>query len=649
MLSINQESSVYYEWILGAKDPIGLLLSACVSSKSGSAAFYEPTSDHSWMDLVRGYPEHNWEPAILASEWGGVTSEQGHVVSRGDRQWAVIPVRRNNLLLGVFICDDTQATLQSALNIQRMFQAVYAWAEAMQPEDRWKFAEKSTERWLVCDKKGIYWWNEAMYSWLNGPPQETEARWPSWLCPDSQIRRVEFWLSLAKNESWSGPVTGEDTNKPMWWQISSLDNGKFLVRVNTYDELSSNAFAKSHWQTHDPVTGLPRQSVMSQGWRADGSNEWGFAVWSVDNFHILNQTQGMVVGDKVLEIAANTINRALPQGWHLWRGRAETFYGMGPSFPGNSDWYSQTLTIDTPITGLPDIRCSIGLTSGSDYRTCMLAAQEALEFAQESNGHQAVWNSSERRLRTPNAVAAAVAVMDPSVSCNIVYLPIMTTSEPQKIQAFEALLRWHHPYWGIMTPDMFWREAERTDTIHRIGPWMIETLLKQIKAWQSMGHQAIEVHANVSAAQIQNPAFTDFLTAATKDFDWNGAKLMLEIPEREVHLALDAWRRYQPQWEKLGIGIVLDDWGTGPTANAWLSELSINRVKLSSSLVHSIKDPRQRYSLKGLVSWLHHCGYSVIADGIESSEQKQWASDIGCDAYQGYLNTRDRKVVRWKK
>lgn len=649
MLSTNLEASIYYRWIQGAKDPVGLLLRSCITSDKSSAAFYEPNAANSWMELVRGYPEQNWEPAILASEWGGISSHEGHTVNRGGREWAVIPVHKNNTLIGVFISDDIDTSLGGAPHIQRMFQAVYAWAEAMQPEDRWKFAEKSTERWMVCDKKGLHWWNETLHSWMGGAPQEGSAHWPAWISSESPVRRVEFWLSLAKNETWTGPVSGDDDSRPMWWQVSTLENGKFLVRVNTYDELSANTLAKTHWQTHDPVTGLPRQSVMSQNWRIDGAPEWGFAVWAVDNFHILNQTQGMLVGDKVLDIAATTINRALPQGWHLWRGRAETFYGMGPASSGTSDWYTQTLTIDTPITGVPDIRCSIGLTAGSDYKTCLLAAQEALEFAQASNGHQAVWNSSERRLRTPNAVAAAVAVMDPSVSCNIVYLPIMTTSEPQRIQAFEALLRWHHPYWGILTPDMFWREAERTDTIHRIGPWMIDTLLKQIKAWQSMGHQAIEVHANVSAAQIQNPAFTDFLTAATEHFDWNGAKLMLEIPERDVEQALEAWRKYQPQWEKLGIGIVLDDWGTGPSANPWLSELSVDRIKLSPQLIHSIKDPRQRHMLQGMISWLHHCGYSVIADGVESSEQKQWATEIGCDAYQGYLNTRDRKVVRWKK
>lgn len=649
MLNINLEASVYYQWILDGKDPLGLLLRSCIPDASGSCAFYEITSDHSWMDLARGYPEQNWEPAILASEWGGLPSGSGHIVNRGGRDWAVIPVHREDALRGLFISDDAKDAIAGAEHVQRLFSAVYAWADTTQPEDPWKFAETSTERWFVCDKKGLSWWNESMYAWMGGQPVDGAPIWPNWIHADSPVRQVAFWLALTKNETWSGTVSGDDENKPMWWQVSSIESGKFIVRVNTYDELSANTLAKAHWQTHDSLTGLPRQSVMSPSWKNDGALEWTFAVWAVDNFHVLNQAQGMVVGDKVLELAANTINRALPPGWHLWRGRAETFYGMGPVLPGNNDWYAQTLTIDTSSSGVPDIKCSIGLSTGQDYRTCLLAAQEALEYAQASNGNQAVWNSSERRLRTPNAVASAVAVMDPSVSCNIVYLPIMTTRSPERIQAFEALLRWHHPYWGILTPDMFWREAERTDTIHRIGPWMINTLLTQIKAWQSMGHQAIEVHANVSAAQIQNPAFTDFLTEAVSGFDWNGAKLMLEIPERDVVTAIDAWRKYQPRWEKLGIGIVLDDWGVGPTANSYLSELCVDKIKLSASLVSSMRDARQRHTLTGMVSWLHHCGYSVIADGVESAEVKDWAIEVGCDAYQGYLNNRDRKVVRWKK
>ena len=218
----------------------------------------------------------------------------------------------------------------------------------------------------------------------------------------------------------------------------------------------------------------------------------------------------------------------------------------------------------------------------------------------------------------------------------MVYQPVFTTEG--EIVAFEALLRWHHPAWGPVSPPDFIPTAEKSGLIVPIGDWVIDEVCRQGLEWNAAHLCPIKMFANVSGVQLERPDFSAKIASALDRSGLAPDRLELEITESWVISDLRGAAGKLQQLRNLGIGVALDDFGTGYAAFDYLQELPLDTLKIDRSFVQRLDRPDANPSTVRAMTILgRQLGLTTVAEGVESEEQVRRLGEIGCDLMQGFL------------
>jgi EAL domain-containing protein (putative c-di-GMP-specific phosphodiesterase class I) len=203
------------------------------------------------------------------------------------------------------------------------------------------------------------------------------------------------------------------------------------------------------------------------------------------------------------------------------------------------------------------------------------------------------------------------------------------------IVGVEALCRWQHPRDGLLAPDLFIEVAERSNLIHEIGDFMLDRSCRCAARWETLGHP-IEVSVNVSAVQLADPSFFDRLMANLDDFALEPRLLTVEITESvEITDRDDAAARLG-MLREAGVGISIDDFGSGHSSLNQVLSLPATELKIDRSIVQSRAEGSQE-QIASTVDLAHDRGLRVVAEGVETEEQLQLVRELGCDRVQGFL------------
>lgn len=215
----------------------------------------------------------------------------------------------------------------------------------------------------------------------------------------------------------------------------------------------------------------------------------------------------------------------------------------------------------------------------------------------------------------------------------------------------EVLLRWQHPQRGMVSPADFIPLAEETDLILPLGLWVLETACERIAAWANDDRlSGLSIAVNVSAKQFLQPDFVDQVHAVVKRHGVTPHRLKLELTEslllQDVERIIEKMRRLKA----LGIGFSLDDFGTGYSSLSYLKQLPLDQLKIDRSFVRDVlSDPNDAAIAKTIVALGKTLGLEVIAEGVETREQKDFLASIGCHAYQGFLLSRPVPVDEFEQ
>ena len=220
---------------------------------------------------------------------------------------------------------------------------------------------------------------------------------------------------------------------------------------------------------------------------------------------------------------------------------------------------------------------------------------------------------------------------------HLVYQPQVSLRDG-RIQGAEALLRWRHRTLGELSPDAFINQAEATGDIVRIGAWVIGEACHQICAWRKAGLSIERVAVNVSSRQILGDELPRVVEAALAKCNLPGSVLELEMTERvlvedapDTIASFDALR-------SLGVGLVIDDFGEGYSALNYLRRLPINGLKLSRPFLQGVPDNHSDVAICQAVAGIaHSLGLSIVAEGIETEDQRRFLMDLGVTLGQGFL------------
>jgi EAL domain-containing protein (putative c-di-GMP-specific phosphodiesterase class I) len=211
--------------------------------------------------------------------------------------------------------------------------------------------------------------------------------------------------------------------------------------------------------------------------------------------------------------------------------------------------------------------------------------------------------------------------------------------DTRRIASFEALLRWEHPTQGMISPYRFIEAAEDTGVLVSIGHWLVVQACRQLREWEvnDRSGQPMNVTVNVSARQFADARLVNDIQAALQETGIDPARLQLEMTESVASADPKLTITVLSHLKHMGIGVVLDDFGTGSTSLRGLTQFPVNALKIDKSLIHEMQTDRAAADIIELIITLaHKMNLKVIAEGIESIRQLERLTELGCEYGQGY-------------
>lgn len=413
---------------------------------------------------------------------------------------------------------------------------------------------------------------------------------------------------------------------------------------------------------HDPVTGLWTRHHFErrfQEWRTQSARSAAaaFLLADLDGFHRIQEILGGETADDLISAAAARLRASLRNGDFSARAGEAEFYVLLPDVAGGAELERVAARIQAELRRPFLVRgheisltCSIGLcplAAGGEDRECVVRkARAALAAARQSGrGRTAVYEPSlkmvtperlelERRLRRAPAQGELLLHYQPQVR--------VADRSPAGV---EALLRWHDPEVGLVSPGTFIPIAEETGLILETGAWVLGEALRQAQSWAQSG-QPRRAGINVSAAQFQAP---DFAAQVENALELSGADpewVELEITESVLLADRRATVAAMHRLRERGVQFALDDFGTGHSSLAYLRELPVQRLKIDRSFLAELETRPELPLLSSIVGMAHGLGLPVIVEGVENEAQWDAVARLGCDEVQGFFIARPMPVAR---
>ena len=231
----------------------------------------------------------------------------------------------------------------------------------------------------------------------------------------------------------------------------------------------------------------------------------------------------------------------------------------------------------------------------------------------------------------------------------VYYQPIVE-AKTQEVVSAEALIRWHHPELGMITPNIFVPIMEKTGLIVELGQYVLEEVLKQQKRWELFKFKQIEVSINLSLLELETGKFVEHVLAQLAHHQVSPQLLKFEITEGSAMISEAQTSKQLLELKRTGIDISLDDFGTGYTSFAYLKKIPANILKIDRSLIiHVVKNEEDQRIVKAMIELGHSLGMKVVVEGIEDKEMYTMVLKMGADYIQGYYFSKPLPVFEFQK
>ncbi|WP_427031077.1 putative bifunctional diguanylate cyclase/phosphodiesterase [Halomonas sp. H2] len=210
-----------------------------------------------------------------------------------------------------------------------------------------------------------------------------------------------------------------------------------------------------------------------------------------------------------------------------------------------------------------------------------------------------------------------------------------------RIRGLEALIRWHHPERGMISPMVFIPLAEQTGQIIPLGRWVLRRACQDAAAMHAAGERVVPIAINISSLQFRRDGFLEDVHQVLADTGLPPELLEFEVTESVLLDGAEQAIELIKRLKVIGIKVALDDFGTGFSSLSYLRDLPIHKVKLDRAFIKDITTSRSNAAIvQGIITMAHHMDLEVVAEGIEEREQQQDLIRRHCDLLQGYLFAR---------
>jgi len=547
--------------------------------------------------------------------------------------------------------------------------------ERKKAEDQLRVAAitfESNEGMMVTDAgRNIIKVNPAFTKITGYAAEEVIGKNPRLLSSGRQSARVYelMWKSINESGAWEGEMWDRRKNGeiyPVHQTITAVKDKNGIVSnyVGIFSDSSASQAAADeikHLAFFDVLTGLPNRRLLidrlQQAMTASlRSGKQGALLFiDLDDFKTLNDTLGHDMGDLLLQQVAQRLRASVGDGDSVARFGGDEFVVMLEALSEHAveaaakaedlgenilAVLNQPYQLDAHVVhSTPSIGAA--LFADRNWKIDDLFKQADIAMYQAKKAGRNTFRFFDPQMQ--EAIIVRVALegelrkaienrefeLHYQIQVNGLYRPL----------GAEALIRWNHPLRGLVSPAHFIPIAEDTGLILPIGQWVLETACAQLSAWQ---HDALTrelvLAVNVSAKQFRQAEFVQQVQAALRRHAVDPMLLKLELTETMLLENIDDIIETMSALKNMGVQFSLDDFGTGYSSLQYLKRLPLDQLKIDQTFVRDIAlDSSDRAIVQTIIAMAHSLRLGVIAEGVETEEQRQFLLDKDCTNFQGYL------------
>lgn len=480
----------------------------------------------------------------------------------------------------------------------------------------------------------------------------------------TEINYKEMWKILEQNHSWSGEIWNQrrdGTTYPQWLSIAAVRNSDGVLEqyVAVFSDMSQRKADEEKIRqqaNYDALTELPNRIMLKRELQQvlthckEQKTACALLFIDLDRFKAVNDTLGHSVGDNMLQQVSQRLASVIRENDFLARFGGDEFVIVLQDIAEPEDAaHRAKRVIDAlrPPFQLAGrtlyIGASVGIScypSDAENGEAMLRhADMAMYLAKDSgrNQHQFFNTKMREHIRNQTDLEQSMRHAIAHEEFELFYQPIYSCEE-SKVTAAEALIRWHHPERGLISPAEFIPLAEETGLIQPIGLWVFKQACEQLKEWKDQGIDNLAVSVNVSSSQrhlgFNAQVAKEIIAKAGAD----PTKIIFEITETMFLESSNEAISWLNQLKELGAKLAIDDFGTGYSSLSYLKQFPIDKLKIDRAFIRDLPDNAEDASLVNAIAAMSKSlGLELIAEGVETIEQFKYLEQLNCQNIQGFL------------
>ena len=457
----------------------------------------------------------------------------------------------------------------------------------------------------------------------------------------------------------SAVLTASGGERLIRWHNTVLrgDDGRVSGSLGSGEDITDRRLAEQRvafLAYHDPLTGLPNRAQLAESVHSaiesarQTNRSVGLVCLDLDDFKLVNDSLGHPVGDELLVSIARRLERLKRHGDLLARTGGDEFFMLLPDLPADgidaavtsAKRVSAALAEAVEVEGAEfHVSASLGV---SIFPRLAIGGEELLRQADTAMyqakragraGHMVYTPEEQHPLDRLSLTARLRRSIDGN-ELELHYQPIYSLESGQPA-AVEALLRWNDPSRGLVPPAAFIPAAEHSGLIDPIGEWVIDELCRQAAEWQVLGLTP-RLSVNAAPRELRRPEYVDSLGAALARHGVEPSRLVVEVTESA---AMDeaAARGPLERLHALGVGVAIDDFGEGFSSLSRLREMPVDQIKIDRSFMRDVpRSPSASAVVTAIIRLAQALGREVVAEGVETEEQRVFLAAQGCPMAQGY-------------
>ncbi|MEA3045387.1 MAG: hypothetical protein QOH47_3225 [Sphingomonadales bacterium] len=451
-----------------------------------------------------------------------------------------------------------------------------------------------------------------------------------------------------------------NTSAEIWWSLSGTpsfdEHGRFLGFRGIGSDLTQQRRSEeeiNRLAKYDSLTGLPNRMLMrrtlDEALQSQKGAAGGCALFLIDldRFKNVNDTLGHPIGDALLKQVAQRLTNVIGDKGQIGRLGGDEFEAVLPGqdnggILGNlAERLIQQVSMPYSIEGHNiAIGASVGIAIAPPEGTCadaLIRNADLALYSAKAAGRGTfcffapeMHSEAQDRQMLENDLRKAIGRGE----LQLVYQPVVN-AQTEELSGFEALVRWHHPSRGVISPSLFIPLAEESGLIPQIGEWVLRTACAEAATWP----EQIRVAVNLSPLQFVDPNLPAIVISALAQSQIQPRQLELEITEGVFLVESESTDDMFAKLKSLGVRLALDDFGTGYSSLGYLKKAPFDKIKIDQSFVRGAAKSGSRNAaiIRAIVTLAESLGMDTTAEGAETHDELTLIRELGCSHIQGYI------------